>query len=301
MITITGATGKTGNAAATALLEQGVAIRAIGRSHDRLEQLHFKGAEVAIGDQGDAAFLTRAFTGSSAVYLLIPPKIDAEDFRTYYNLLGEAAITAIKRSGVEKVVFLSSLGAELSAGTGPVVGLHDVEQKLKTLKNVDIVLLRPGYFMENSMGTISLIHGKNSNGGSMPPDALINLVAATDIGRKAAELLKSHSFTGHTIVELVGDRISYAEMTAIIGRSLGMPELPYIQFSDEASEELFMGMGFSKSVAHSYTELTHAVAEGRIGTTMIDRDTFTAPTRFTEFVEEVFKPAFMNYEQHSMA
>lgn len=301
MITITGATGKTGSVVAQALLERGEKIRVIGRSAERLENLRAKGAETAIGDQSDTGFLTKALTGADAFYLLIPPKYDAEDFRRYYNDLGDAAVTAIRRSGVKKVVFLSSMGAEKTAGTGPVVGLHDVEQKLQELADVDVVFLRPGYFMENTLGNMELIKTKGINGGPMPPDIPLTLAATADIGMKAAELLQSRSFTGHSVVEVASDRQTYAEMTCIIGKALGITQLPYIQFSDADAEAAFSAMGLSTSVARSYIELMHGIADGLVGTTQGDPRLLSAPTRFSKFVEEVFKPAFAAMEHHAVA
>jgi uncharacterized protein YbjT (DUF2867 family) len=298
MITITGATGKTGSGVASMLLEAGEKVRVIGRSAERLEHLREAGAEVAAGDQGDVEFLTKAFIGADAVYLLIPPKLDAEDIRAYYNRFGEVAATAIKRSGVRKVVFLSSLGAEKPSGTGPVTGLHDVELMLARLGGVDIVFLRPGYFMENTLGSIEMIHSKAINGGPAPADSPVMLAATADISAKAAELLMGRTFRGHSIVEIVGDRLSFAEMTAILGKTLGIPLLPYIQFADSDAEAAFLAMGFSRSMAHSFVELMHAIADGLVSTTIIDRNTPNAPTRFERFAEEVFKPAFMAAVQH---
>jgi len=301
MITITGATGKTGSAVTTMLIEKGMSVRAVGRSAERLDHLYRNDVEFAPGDQGDVNFLTKAFTGSDAVYLLIPPKADAADLRQYYNELGNVAVTALRRAGIRKVVFLSSLGADKPAGTGPVVGLYDVEQKLKTLRDVDIVFLRPGYFMENTLGTMGLIHEKGINGASMPPDVHLTLAATRDIGAKAAELLMNRSFTGHTVVEIMGDRLTFAEITSVIGNAVGMPHLPYIQFSDADTVAMFMSMGLSSSVARSYSELMHGVANGLFGSISGNPELLTAPTRYAQFVEEVFKPAFMAEEHHVTA
>jgi len=301
MVAITGATGNTGSVAASMLLDHGEAVRVIGRSAERLEPFRIRGAEPAVGDQGDVDFLTRAFEGADAAYILIPPKFDAEDIRAYYRTLGEAAVSAIRRSGLRKVVFLSSLGADRSAGTGPVLGLHDIEQMFETLTDVDFAILRPGYFMENTLGTLELIRTKGVNGSSIPPDAPIMLVASKDIGTKAAELLMERTFTGRSIIELTGDRLSYAKITAVIARALEITHLPYIQFSDDDAIASFRAMGLSMSVAQSYVEMAHGIGQGMVTTTTIEPFRFSAPTRFTEFVDKVFKPAFMAVEHHEMA
>lgn len=293
MITITGATGKTGSPVADILLEKGEQVRVIGRSAERLEKFRMQGAEIAVGDQADGVFLTNALTGSDTLYLLIPPKPDADNVRAYYNELGGVAVQAIRKAGVKKIVFLSSLGAEKPSGTGPVLGLHDVEAMLSLLREIDIVVLRPGYFMENTLGNLEMIASKSINGGPMPADTRVAMVATADIAEKAASLLLKRTFRGHSIEEIVGDRITSAEMTAIMGTALGINHLPYLQFSDHDAEAGLLAMGLSASVAHAYVELAHGVTEGLIDTTLLGHDELSAPTRFERFVEQVYKPAFL--------
>jgi uncharacterized protein YbjT (DUF2867 family) len=177
MITVTGATGKTGSLTAELLLSKGEKIRVLGRSAQRLQGLAAKGAQVMAGDQSDVQFLTKAFLGADAVYLLIPPKMDAENVRNNYALMGDAAITALRKSNTPKVIFLSSLGAEKNEGTGPVVGLHDTERKLEKLNKTDLVFLRAGYFMENLLTGLTTLKKQNVFGNTMEPDAQVLMVA----------------------------------------------------------------------------------------------------------------------------
>ena len=270
MITITGATGQTGSKIANLLLEKGKKIRVIGRSEEKLAWLKEKGAETAVGDQGDVSFLTKAFSGSDAVYVLIPPKMDAPSVRDHYKKLGDVAVEAIRKSGVKKVVFLSSLGAELDAGSGPIIGLHDVEAKLANLKNVDVAILRPGYFMENTLMTASMIRTQHINGNATPPDAPVSMIATRDIAQKAAELLATPSFSGQTIIDLFGERISYREATKQIGEAIGIPELPFVQFPGNDSINGMTGMGLSEDLARSFVELSAAIGKGMIHPTRIE-------------------------------
>jgi len=62
------------------------------------------------------------------------------------------------------------------------------------------------------------------------------------------------TFTGHRVVDLFGDRITYKEATTQIGEAIGIPELPYVQFSDADAVKGMMGMGLSKNMAESYAE-----------------------------------------------
>jgi uncharacterized protein YbjT (DUF2867 family) len=292
MIIVTGATGKTGSAIADILLEKGEKVRVVGRSSERLKRFCDKGAEMAVGDQSDPVFLARAFSKADYVYLLIPPRFDAGDVRDYYNLMGDSAAFAIKDSGIKKVVFLSSLGAELESGTGPVIGLHDVEEKLKWLTGVAIAILRPGYFMENMLGTIPLIKNQRINGGSMVPNAPVTMIATRDIAMEAVKLLTEKAFSGVSILDLFGDRLTYTEATRHIGTAIGMADLPYIQFPDEDAVAGLEKMGLSHTLAVSFVELSHAISAGKVKPTQIDPVRPNTPTEFKQFAEEVFYPAY---------
>ncbi|HUI92094.1 MAG TPA: NmrA family NAD(P)-binding protein [Chitinivibrionales bacterium] len=292
MIVITGASGKTGSRTAELLLLKKKEIRVVGRNADHLKVLESKGAEVMTGDQADVGFLTKAFAKAKSVYLIVPPKYDSDDYRAYYNAIGDAAVAAIRKSGVRKVVFLSSLGAELDSGTGPVLGLHDVESKLNTLRKVDTVAIRAGFMMENILWSIDMIKNKKMLGDSIDPEVPIHLVAARDIGEKAAELLERPRFKGHTVIELFGDQLTYKEAAKIVGEKLGIPDLPYARVSDNDARTSMTAMGVSKHVADLFVEMSESMNAGKLSPVKAASDKPNAPTRFAMFVEEVLAPAY---------
>jgi len=289
MITVCGASGKTGEKISRMLINKNVAVRCIGRNESHLQELKKLGAELCLGDQENAEFLTKAFTGADAVYFLIPPVYNSSDYRAHYNEMGKVAFEAIEKSGVKKVVFLSSLGAELDHDNGPVKGLHDVEAILQKLTTVDIAFLRPSYFMENTLGTIPMIKAQKMNGGPVPPDVPFCMIATNDIAVKAAELLGELNFKGHTVHEIFGDYLSYRQATSIIGRVIGIPDLPYIQFSPEdAVNGLVQSMGLSRNLAESFVELGVGLGKGLLRPLNIDPQKPNAPTRFEAFARSVF-------------
>lgn len=292
MIAITGATGQTGSKIANILLDKKQKIRVIGRSEEKLLHLKNRGAEIAVGSQEDVSFMTKAFTGCNSVYFLIPPKMDTFDVRSYYNQLGDIGVEAIKKSNVKTVIFLSSIGAELDAGTGPVIGLHDVEAKLEKLKDTGIVFLRAGYFMENTLTNVSLMKTQRINGNTMPPDAKVSMIATKDIAEKAAELLVSQSGKEHVIVEIFGDSISYKDATALIGKAIGIPDLPYIQFTEADTLVAMTSMGVSQNLAQSFIEMASSIGKGLIHTTQIDPLKPNTSTTFKTFAQEVFAPIY---------
>jgi uncharacterized protein YbjT (DUF2867 family) len=257
-----------------------------------LAGLEKQGAEIRAGDQTQEKFLADAFSGADAAYVIIPPKLDAPDVRQYYNNSTDTLVKSIKASGLKKVVFLSSLGADQDSGTGPVLGLHDAENKLRELGGVDIVFLRPGFFMENTLWNIPLIKGQGVNGNPASPDAPLLMIATKDIAEKAAELLDKPSFTGHSVVDLFGDRLNYTEVTELIGEAVGIPDLKYNQFGDADAIESLKQMGLSESVASSYVELSHGISQGKVSTTQVSPEKPTTSTRFGQFAKDIFANAF---------
>ena len=294
MIAITGASGQTGSKLAELLLRQGEKIRVFGRSAEKLHRFASRGAEIKVGDQEDQSFLTDAFRGVDSLYAMIPPKFNAEDVLVHYKEMGEALVRAISGSGIHRIVFLSSFGADLDKGTGPVLGLHNVELMLGELKDIDIAFLRPASFMENQLGNIPLIKNKKIIGSVAAPDTFVHLIASKDISSKAAELLMRGVFKGPQIFELFGDRLPWSRITAMIGEAIGVPSLPYIKFSDEDYIKGFMSMGASQNIAASFAEMIHTIESGKVFPHAIDPEKPNTPTRFAEFVKDVFVPAYKN-------
>lgn len=71
---------------------------------------------------------------------------------------------AIRDSGVRFVVALTSLGADLSEGTGLIAGLHAQEERLKQLKGANVLLLRRVSFFQNFYDVLGLIKHEGING-----------------------------------------------------------------------------------------------------------------------------------------
>ena len=118
MIAVMGATGNTGKKITEALLQAGEKVRAIGRSESKLADHKRAGAELFIGDVTNASFLAGAFDQADAVYTLLAADPTSHDYVAEQDRHGEAIVKGIRGSGVKYVVALSSLGADLSEGTG---------------------------------------------------------------------------------------------------------------------------------------------------------------------------------------
>lgn len=287
MFVITGATGKVGGGIAEKLLSDGKKVKAIGRNREKLKGLQAKGAEIAVGDMADADFLAKAFTGAEAVFLMIPPNMQAEDVYAYYDRFGAAAVKAVAESGIRFVVHLSSIGADLSKGAGPVTSLYRQEQRLNALAKVNVLHLRPAYFMENQFGSIGMIKGMGINGSHLKADLKFPQIATRDIAEHGAMRMRKLDFSGQAVQDLLGPRdISMRETTAVLGKAIGLPELPYVEFSSEDAVKGMMGAGISKSVAESYAELNQSMNDGLLGAKETRTASNSTPTTIEEFAAE---------------
>ena len=207
--------------------------------------------------------------------------------------MGDNIVKAIQESGVKHVVFLSSHGAHLPDKTGPIKGLHDVEQKLNTLNDVNVFHLRPTSFMENLLANIGMIKKIGVNGGGIKGDIKFSMIATKDISPVAADHLLKRDFTGKAIHELLGERdVSMDEATKIFGEKIGKPDLKYVQFSPKEEKKGLMDFGMSDDASDQLVELSQAINNSLIAVNVprtANNTTGTSIEEFADFFAQVYK------------
>jgi uncharacterized protein YbjT (DUF2867 family) len=286
---ILGASGNTGSIISDFLLSKGKKVRVVGRDAGRLQRFVRKGAEAFTADSSDAAALTKAFSGTRAAYLMLPPIESRED----QERQSDAIAKAVKDSGLRYAVHLSSYGAHVPEGTGPVAGLHSAEQKLNAISGLNVLHLRPGYFMENNLAAIGMIHGMGIFGHALLPDLKLPMIATRDIGEYAAHRLLDVDVSGKQTHELLGERdLSIAEATAVIAHGIGKPDLRYQQFPYDQMQQALTQTGFSPKKAAVYIEMFKAVNAGVLAALEPRSLENSTPTSFETFVKDIFAPAY---------
>ncbi|MGH8246988.1 MAG: NmrA family NAD(P)-binding protein [Gammaproteobacteria bacterium] len=293
MFAVTGATGNTGSVVAEKLLAQGEKVRVIGRDSGRLTQFVQKGAEAFVADLTDAATLSRAFDGARAVYAMVPLNMASADPRGYQERASDAMARAVGQARVTHAVVLSSVGADKPEKTGPIAGLHILEQKLNALAGLNAVYLRAGYFMENLFPQVDVIGNFGIVGGPLRPDLRLPMIATRDIGAAAAEILQKQDFSGKHPRELLGQRdVSYKEVASVIGKAIGKPDLEYVQLPLQQLKPAFVQMGMSASVADLLLEMAEALNSGHVAALERRSARNTTPTSIETFVAGEFGPRF---------
>lgn len=244
------------------------------------------GATPAVGSIEDVDFLTATFKGADAVYLMIPPKIDANPWKKWIAGIGEKYAQAIKAAGVKKVVNLSSIGADQPAGIGPVTGIHFAEIALDTHSGADIRHLRAGYFYLNLYSAIGLIKKAGIYGNNFGPDTKVILVHPRDIAAAAAEELLNPRFKGSSVRYIAGDERTSKEIAAVLGAAIGKPELPYVPFSDEDTVKGIMGAGLPEEAAVNYAEMGAAIRSGIMFADYQKHRPTLSPTKLEDFARD---------------
>jgi uncharacterized protein YbjT (DUF2867 family) len=299
MYVVLGASGNTGHIVAKNLLARQQKVRVVGRNSAHLQPLAAQGAEVFVGDVTDVSALTKAFQRADSAYVMIPPNPASNDPLGYEERVGDAITAALKSAGIKNVVSLSSIGADKTSRTGPVLGLHHLEQKLNQIDSANILYLRAGYFMENTLPQVGAIRMTGSVIGPFRPDLKLPMIATRDIGAAAADALLSLGFHGKQTRELLGQRdLDYTEIAAIIGKAIGKPNLGYVHAPDDQVRSAMVQMGMSEKFAGLLLEMTASLNSGYMRALEPRTPRNTTPTPFETFVAESFVPA---YQQQAAA
>jgi uncharacterized protein YbjT (DUF2867 family) len=293
MYTVLGATGNVGSVVTRILLDKGEKVRVYGRHGGRLQAFAQKGAEAFVGDVTDSHALTRAFTGARAAFLMIPPAMRSSDYRADQERATDTISMAAKNAGLQYAVNLSSVGANLPAYTGPILGLHFSERKLNAIDRLNVLHLRPAYFFENLLPGISMIQMMGILGGALKSELRIPMIATRDIGAYVAERLFKLDFAGKSTQDLLGQRdLRMSEVVRVMGKALGKADLRYVQFPYDQVEKVFVQMGTPHKTATLFTEMFRAFNDGTVTPTETRSARNTTPTSIENFVKERFVPAY---------
>jgi uncharacterized protein YbjT (DUF2867 family) len=271
MFVIAGASWHTGKAIAQSLLDQKRPVRVVTREAAKGQPWQAKGAEVAVANLGDADALTEAFRGAQGAFLLVPRSFTQPDFRAYQDRIVDAIARAVEVNRIPHAVFLSSMGAQHPSGTGPIVGLHLAEQRLRRIKGTVCSFVRGGYFMENiptwagarapTLGTLALKYDALIS--FIPEDLAIDMIAVADVARLATTLLLDPP-ADTNVVEIGGPPTSMRDAASAIGRIIGRPVIVE-QIPREATVRTLVASGGTENLSGLYREMLDGIVSGHVG------------------------------------
>ncbi len=260
---ITGSTGHISKPLSELLIKASQDVTIISSKSGKIKEIEGLGAKPSIGSVDDISFLTKAFVGADAVYTMVPPKMDVVNYKEYIHGIGKNYAKAIQAAGVKKVVNLSSVGAHMAEGCGPVSGLYFVEQELNSLAGVDVMHLRPVSFYYNLLGNIAMIKNMGIIGSNYS-DIILPMIHPADIAVAAFEELSALAFKGKNIRYIAGDERSTGDIAKVLGEAIGKPDLKWVRFKDEDALNGILKAGIPKNVAENFVEMGQAIASGEM-------------------------------------
>lgn len=262
-VIVTGSLGNISKPLAVELVARGHAVTVISSRPEMQQEIEALGATAAIGSLDDAGFLALTLAGADALYAMVPPNHNAApDPITYYRSIGCSYAAAIRQSGVERVVCLSSYGAELEKGTGFILGAHDVEQMLAELPGLSLTRLRPCYFYYNLLHFAGMIKTAGFIGTNYGGEDKIVMVAPQDIAVVAAEELTTTSPA--TVRYIASDDRTGNDIAKVLGAAIGKPDLQWVTFTNEQTQAGMEQNGIPAHVAALWVELGASIHSGEL-------------------------------------
>ena len=261
-IIVSGSLGNIGKPLTTKLVAAGHDVTVISSNADRKTAIENLGAKAAVGSVSDAAFLLETLKDADAIFAMTPPNLGGANVIANTAAAGKSFAKAIEEAKVKRVVMLSSIGAHLPSGTGPIAGLHKIEEIYNEL-NTSVTFLRAGFFFTNFYNDIPLVKGAGIIGSNYPSDITIPFVHPEDIAQAVAEELQ-HSPEGKNIRYIISDVRTPGEAAKVLGAAIAKPELPWVEFTDEQALGGMTQAGIPEEIAKLYAEMGTGLRSGKI-------------------------------------
>ncbi len=298
MVIITDVNSRTGSALASRLLKAGETVRGIDDSRTKMAHLISEGMDGAVGDIADPVFLSSAVEDADTLFLIVPMKTDRENYGRYFINIGNSVLKAGSKSKLKNVFFVSVMGAPEREEAGLISGYGDIEEILDILELENRAMFRPGYFMDHLLAKIPMIKEKDHIGEVINGDVPIYFSDIGDTVEQIASAYLNKEYSGRSVIEMYSDTLSLRTAVKIIGESIGIPELPFVQYSDQGYRNHLLQQKTSIPFANASVEMAHAVSRGVVKPSLINPQVPNCPTRFSEFVQKVFVPAYRCNEKY---
>jgi uncharacterized protein YbjT (DUF2867 family) len=261
---ITGSLGNISLPVTKNLVRAGHNVIVISSNQDKKSEIEAIGANAAIGSMTDRAFLKETFKDADAAYLMIPSSFSLPDYGKFQREVADNYLSALEGSNIKHIVLLSSLGAQLRKGAGPIDALGYLEEKLLAIPDLHLNFLRPSYFFSNLFSLAGMIKHAGIAGNNFgDTDEKLVLTHTDHIAEVATDALLNLS-TGRTITNIANDERHPSEIAAVLGNAVGKENTPWITFSDEDAYNGMLGAGLNESFATLYKEMGQALRSGQM-------------------------------------
>jgi len=263
-IIVTGSLGHIGKPLVTALVQKGHSVTVITSNPERKKDIEALGATAVVGLVEDVDFLTATFAGADVVHAMIPPNANVSDPIAYSQTVADNYVKAIRKSGIKRVVYVSSYGAHLEKGVGLITLHHYIEKQLLDLPGLDsLSIVRATYIYYNLYRFIGMIKSAGFIAANYGGEDRVVLVSPEDIAATALAEIESTT-NRNKIVYSASDERTCNEIAAVLGEAIGKPDLKWITISDEEVQKAYESYGMAPHVAASMVEMFAACHTGLI-------------------------------------
>lgn len=297
-IAVTTPTGHIGSKLANILLDRGDELTLVARNPEKVNGLRSRGASVVAGEHDDPQVLEQAVKRADALFWVAPPNITSHDPVGFYRHFADEGAKVIGKHPELLVILVSSVGANLPSGTGPIAGLYETEERFRAVgKNV--ISLRANYFMENIFSSLPTIISDSAIYSVVPGDVRVPQIATADIARIAAEQLLNPQ-RGHHTLDLVGPvEISFDEVASRLTGATGKA-IRHVVVPGETLKQGMVHGGLSIEMAELLVEMQEAMTR-ELGQELRGEKKLTGKITFDQFVQEVFLPVYQSATQVARA
>jgi uncharacterized protein YbjT (DUF2867 family) len=286
-IAVVGATGNTGRAVFKELKALGQNPIAIVRNADKARDVLGADAKVAVAELTDKAALEKALAGVDRVFVVTghnPGMVEQQN-----NIL-DAALKA----GAKYLVRVSGGAAVAFPGSPSVVGQGHlaIEERLKN-SGIGWVILKPGLFMQNTVGQAAGIKNDGKFFGTAAPDAPLALVDVRDTGALGARILLDPAPHAGKTYEFTGKLTSFAQVAEALSQALGK-KVTYVPLTLEQNEAAVRSRGLPDWLATHMLVVAKGTAAGgfsKENTKPVEDIAKRPPISIKKFVED-FKGLF---------
>jgi uncharacterized protein YbjT (DUF2867 family) len=260
-IIVTGSLGHISKPLTHQLLQQDHAVTVISSNPEKYKEISDLGARPAIGSVEDITFLQNTFSTADAVYCMTPPNFSKPDQVEYYRKIADCYAKAIEHSSIKRVVYLSSYGAHLPAGTGFITGSYKAEKLLDLIPGINLTHMRPTFFYYNLFGFIHMIKSEGYMGAVYGGEDKLAMVSPADIATAVAKEITQPDSNNKVCYVTSDDRICH-EVASVLGTAIGIPDLEWRILPAEQVMRSLLANGIPQNAAMNIVELGMATHQG---------------------------------------
>ncbi len=283
---ITGSIGHISKPIAENLIEAGKNVTIITSDPNKVSQIEALGAKALTGSLEDSQFVRNAFKNAEVVYTMIPPLMNTNDLKGSQLKIASNYAASIRENKIPYVVTLSSVGAHLEKGCGPIDSLSAYEKMMDQIPGLNVRHLRPSYFFYNLFNQIELIKNMGIAGGNYGNNGLkVPLVHTNDIAAAATEEMLHLNFQGSSFRYIVSDFRTTEEIVQVLSKAIGK-KISWVEFTDEQQKEGILQAGLSASHADAYTEMGIAMRSGKMFEDLYKHQPTLSPAKLENFATE---------------